>query len=67
MTPRALRTLRSAVLFVVGIAGIIYEIVVEHGEKPTLLILLAAMVGLPAFLKIDEGKKAAGNGKGDAP
>jgi hypothetical protein len=65
------RRLRSIVLFVVGIAGIVYEIVIDHAERPTLLILLAAMVGLPAFLKVDEarknGKNGAATGQGDKP
>lgn len=56
MSPRSLRTARSIILFVVGIAGIVYETLIEQGDKPTLLILFAAMVGLPAFLRIDEGK-----------
>lgn len=55
------RALRSAILFTVGIAGIVYEVVVDHGERPTLLILLAAMVGLPAFLHFDESKKKDGD------
>lgn len=58
VSTRTLRTLRSAILFAVGIAGIVYEIVVDHGERPTLLILLAAMVGLPAFLSADEKRRS---------
>lgn len=63
-TPHALR---SAVLFVVGIGGIIYEIVVEHGDKPTLLVLLGAMVGLPAFLSVDESRRKSEPGDGGDP
>jgi len=51
------KSLRSTVLFVVGLAGIVYETLVEHTERPTLLILFAGMVGLPAFLKADERRE----------
>lgn len=53
-----LRLGRTVALFVVGIAGVIHETVVSHGERPTLLILFAAMIGLPFALKADEGSKA---------
>ena len=49
-----LRAIRSTVLFVLGIAGIAYETLVDKTERPTLLILFAAMIGLPAFLNLDE-------------
>lgn len=49
-----LRQVRSGVLFVVGLVGIGYETIVEHTERPTLLLLFAAMIGLPAFLRLDE-------------
>jgi hypothetical protein len=52
-----LRKLRSIALFVVGLGGIVYEIAIDHAERPTLLILLSAMVGLPAFLKTDEKRR----------
>jgi hypothetical protein len=41
-------------LFLVGLAGIANETLRENAERPTLLILFAAMVGLPAFLRTDE-------------
>lgn len=44
-------------LFGVGILGIVYETVVVHGDRPTLLVLFGAMVGLPAFLRTDEKVK----------
>jgi hypothetical protein len=46
---------RDTVLFLTGIALIINEAVIRSGpERPTLLVLYAGMVGLPAFLRIDE-------------
>jgi hypothetical protein len=47
------------VIFGTGIIGIIHEIFFSTSDRPTLLILFAAMIGLPAFLRIDE------RGKGD--
>lgn len=45
---------RSAVLFTAGLAGVIYVTLVDQTERPTLLILFAAMMGLPLFLRTDE-------------
>lgn len=58
---RQFRVTRDGILFVTGLAGIIYETVINHGDNPTLLILFAAMCGLPAFLHADEfaAKRAA--------
>lgn len=44
-------TLRSAVLFVGGLAGIAYQTLATGTERPTLLILYGAMMGLPLFLQ----------------
>lgn len=48
------RVTRDTVLFLVGLVGIIYETVVVHVDRPTLLILFGGMVGLPVFLHQDE-------------
>lgn len=40
-------------LFIVGIAGIVFETLSDGAERPTLLIIFAAMVGLPVFLRLD--------------
>lgn len=50
------RLSRDTVLFVSGLSGIAYETLLEKSERPTLLVLFAAMVGLPAFLRTDEKK-----------
>ncbi len=57
---------RDVVLFVVGLAGIVYVTVTDGGDRPTLLILFGGMIGLPAFLAVDERKKKNGNGNGAA-
>lgn len=51
------RISRDSILFVAGLAGIAYETLAQGGDRPTLLVLFAAMVGLPAFLRSDEAKK----------
>jgi predicted membrane channel-forming protein YqfA (hemolysin III family) len=47
------------VIFGIGIIGILHEIFWSTSDRPTLIILFAAMIGLPAFLRIDE------RGRGD--
>lgn len=44
-------TLRTAVLFIGGLAGLAYETLATGTERPTLLILFGAMMGLPLFLQ----------------
>lgn len=51
---RRLRVSRDTILFAAGLSGIAYETILEGGDRPTLLILFGAMVGLPAFLRTDE-------------
>jgi hypothetical protein len=48
---------RDIVLFFGGLAGVFHETVLASAERPTLLILFAAMMGLPAFLRTDEKDK----------
>ena len=52
--------LRDVVLFCGGLAGVVHETVLTQSERPTLLILFAAMMGLPAFLR-GPGDKNGGN------
>ncbi len=51
------RLSRDGILFIVGLLGIANETLRENAERPTLLILFAAMCGLPAFLRTDEKQK----------
>lgn len=49
---------RDALLFLTGLSLIVYEAVIRSGpERPTLLLLYAGMVGLPAFLRADERER----------
>lgn len=45
---------RDILLFIAGLGGVFHETVLSNAERPTLLILFAAMMGLPAFLRSDE-------------
>lgn len=45
---------RDIILFFGGLAGVFNETVLTSTERPTLLILFAAMMGLPAFLRNDD-------------
>ena len=50
---------RDGALFLTGLGLIVHEAILRTGpERPTLLLLYAGMVGLPAFLRTDE-KNAA--------
>lgn len=46
-------------LRVAGLLLIVYEGVVRGTERPTLLILYAAMVGLPAFVNADQKRNGS--------
>ncbi len=50
---KAWPALRDIALFIGGLAGVGHETLVATTERPTLLILFAAMMGLPAFLRQD--------------
>lgn len=49
-------TIRDILLFFAGLAGIVHETAIAATAEPTLVVLFAAMCGLPAFLRKDEGK-----------
>lgn len=48
------RFTRDGTLFLCGLIGIGYETAISKTDRPTLLLLFAAMIGLPAFLNKDE-------------
>ena len=47
------RHARDILLFAGGMYGVGHEVFREGAERPTLLLLFAAMMGLPAFLRGD--------------
>lgn len=46
--------IRSVVLFVVGVGGVIYELVVTGTDRPALLVLLGMFAGLPLVINVDK-------------
>ena len=44
---------RDIALFVGGLAGVLHETLFTQVERPSLLIVFAAMMGLPAFFAAD--------------
>ena len=48
--------IRDAALFLGGLAGVLHEAVFTNTERPALLVLYAAMMGIPAFLRAN-GKR----------
>jgi hypothetical protein len=51
--------IRAVSLFVAGMSGIAYETVWEHSDRPDLLILFAAMVGLEGVIRADTLRRKA--------
>lgn len=54
ITKKRLRITRDGVLFLAGLIGIAHETIIAQTDRPTLLLLFGAMIGLPAFLNKDE-------------
>lgn len=57
MTMPRWKNVRDVVLFLAGLAGVFHETVIAATERPTLLLMFAAMMGLPAFLRTDERER----------
>lgn len=45
------RQIRDGLMFAAGLAGAGYETIIGNSERPALIVLFAAMMGLPSFLK----------------
>lgn len=48
---------RDWILFTVGLAGVVHETVVTEVDRPGLLLLFAAMLGLPYALQADRAQR----------
>lgn len=46
--------IRSIILFIVGVGGVIYELVVTGTDRPALLVLLGMFAGLPLVFNVDK-------------
>lgn len=44
-------------MFLMGSAGFIHEILIRGPERPTLLLACLALMGVPFFMRKDEGDK----------
>jgi hypothetical protein len=42
--------IRDLILFTAGLAGVAYETLAVNVDRPSLLLVFAAMMGLPVFL-----------------
>lgn len=51
---------RDILLFLGGLVGVLHETVATNTERPALLVLFAAMMGLPAFFRADESRRNGG-------
>lgn len=55
--PRSrLAEIRTAGMFAIGALGIVHETVVRDAERPYLLGIFVALMGLPAFLPAMNGR-----------
>lgn len=59
MKKLTLNAARDTVLFVVGLLGVAHETLIGKADRPTLLLLFAAMIGLPAFISKDKKEEDA--------
>lgn len=51
---RRWRISRDSIIFTAGLSGFIYQIVNNGIERPTYMIACLFMMGVPAFLKMDD-------------
>lgn len=48
---------RNVVIPICGLLGILHETLISGLERPSLLVLFAAMIGLPAFTSADQKRR----------
>lgn len=53
------RLSRDSALFLLGFGGVLHETLVANVERPSLLILFGACLGLPAFLSADRRARSS--------
>lgn len=54
------KRVRDAILFTVGVAGIINELFILGDPRPSSLLFLGSLVGLPFVLQADERRRKNG-------
>lgn len=57
--------IRDIVLFVIGVAGIINELFLIAEPRPSSLVFLGSLVGLPFVLNADERRRRSGKDSKD--
>lgn len=50
--PATVKRVRDNIRFFGGLAGLAFEMIVEHSDRPVLLGIFAAMIGLDAILGV---------------
>lgn len=53
---------RDLVIFLAGLGGFLHELIWGESERPFLLLMCAAMMGLPGLLALDEWRRGGGTG-----
>ena len=61
---RAASKLRDWILFAVGLAGVAHETLLRDVDRPGLLLMFAAMLGLPYALGADRPQAPSGRAPG---
>lgn len=54
--------IRSVLIFSTGLIGFLHEVLTVGVERPTLLLVLAAMMGVPIAFKADEKRRRGKDG-----
>lgn len=55
------KNVRDGIMFFGGLAGVIYETLATAIDRPVLLALFGAMMGLPFFIRADERRNGGNN------
>ena len=58
------KDIRDIIIFLIGTVGIIHEEFFSDKDRPTLILLYGAMLGVTTWLRLDE-RKNGGNGGND--
>lgn len=58
MTKLLRRITREHVTFAIGATGLAWETLFEKGERPTLVMVFGALLGLPVWTKVDRAAAA---------
>jgi hypothetical protein len=51
------KTVRDISMFITGLGGFAHEVILKGPERPTLLLACLALMGVPFFMRKDEGDK----------